>query len=251
MARNPVQNTPRYVASTLAPDVALPTTFLRCIPAFFRSRNKRALVEFALHQQLATYTQKGTRPSISPADRAFWVFLSQIWSGWKETLVIVQPDTVVRWHRKGFRFYWRSISKRGPGGGSAASECPYRSKCRPSFVDSSMRTAGIPERSGLNSGSLESPSASPAFLDISQSETRTTISANAGNPERIRTAQLGNREERRPRRPLQPPAGAPIRHVSWSMPGSLDGLIDPFIENLRRFRAGEELIDWVNAEEGY
>jgi transposase InsO family protein len=48
-------------------------------------------------------------------DRAFWVFLSQFWSGWKETLVIVQPDTVVRWHREGFRLYWRSISKRGPG----------------------------------------------------------------------------------------------------------------------------------------
>ncbi len=35
------------------------------------------------------------------ADRAFWVFLSQVWSGWKEILVIVQPETVVRWHRKG------------------------------------------------------------------------------------------------------------------------------------------------------
>jgi hypothetical protein len=73
------------------------------------------LVELALRQQLATYTQKGSKPRITPADRAFWVFLSQVWSGWKEILVIVQLDTVVRWHRKGFRLYWRSISKRGPG----------------------------------------------------------------------------------------------------------------------------------------
>jgi len=72
------------------------------------------IVELALRQQLATYTQKGRKPQIAPADRGFWVFLSQVWSGWKETLVIVQPDTVVRWHRKGFRLYWRSISKRGP-----------------------------------------------------------------------------------------------------------------------------------------
>ena len=93
----------------------LAMTFLRCLPAFFRSRNQQALVELALRQQLATYAQKRTRPSISPANRLFWVFLSQIWSGWKKTLVSVQPDTVVRWHRKGFRLYWRSISKRGPG----------------------------------------------------------------------------------------------------------------------------------------
>ena len=40
-------------------------------------------------------------------------------------------------------------------------------------------------------------------------------------------------------------------HVSWSMPGALDGLIDPFIENLRRWQAGRELIDQVSVEEGY
>ena len=93
----------------------LATIFLRCIPVFFRSRSRQAIVELALRQQLATYTQKGRKPQIAPADRGFWVFLSQVWSGWKETLVIVQPDTVVRWHRKGFRLYWRSISRRGPG----------------------------------------------------------------------------------------------------------------------------------------
>ena len=93
----------------------LASIFLRCIPAFFRSRSRQAIVELALRQQLATYTQKGRKPRITPGDRAFWVFLSRSWSGWKEILVIVQPDTVVRWHRKGFRLYWRSISKRGPG----------------------------------------------------------------------------------------------------------------------------------------
>jgi len=93
----------------------LATISLRCIPAFFRSRRKQAIVELALRQQLATFAQKGRRPRITPADRGFWVFLSQVWSGWKEILVIVQPETVVRWHRKGFRLYWRSISKRGPG----------------------------------------------------------------------------------------------------------------------------------------
>ncbi len=93
----------------------LATISLRCIPAFFRSRSKQAIVELALRQQLATFAEKGRRPRIAPADRGFWVLLSRVWSGWKGILVIVQPETVVRWHRKGFRLYWRSISKRGPG----------------------------------------------------------------------------------------------------------------------------------------
>jgi putative transposase len=88
---------------------------LRCLPASFRNRNDQAVVELALRQQLATFAVNGPKPRITPVDRTFWVFLSRIWSGWKETLVIVQPDTVVRRHREGFRLYWRSISKRGPG----------------------------------------------------------------------------------------------------------------------------------------
>jgi hypothetical protein len=94
----------------------LATIFLRCIPAFFRSRSKQAIVELALRPQLATFAEKGRRPRITPSDPGFWVFLSKVLSEWKEILVIVQPETVVRWHRKGFRLYWRSISKRGPPG---------------------------------------------------------------------------------------------------------------------------------------
>ena len=93
----------------------LATIFLRCIPALFRCRKEQVLVELALRQQLINYSQMGPKPRITPVDRAFWVFLSQTWSGWKEALIIVQPETVVRWHLKGFRLYWRSISKRGPG----------------------------------------------------------------------------------------------------------------------------------------
>ncbi len=79
------------------------TLILGCVPAFFRSRGEQAIVELALRQQLATYTQKRSKPRLTPLDRAFWVALSRAWSGWSEVLVIVQPDTVVRWHRKGFR----------------------------------------------------------------------------------------------------------------------------------------------------
>ena len=50
---------------------------------------------------------------MSPPDKLFWVLMSQYWSRWKEMLVIVQPDTVVRWHQMGFRMFWRWKSQRG------------------------------------------------------------------------------------------------------------------------------------------
>jgi len=93
----------------------LTTVLLRSILAFFRSRNQQAIVELALRQQLATYAQTRPKPKLTPLDRAFWVALLRLWPRWKEVLVIVKPDTVVRWHHKGFRLYWRWISKRGPG----------------------------------------------------------------------------------------------------------------------------------------
>ena len=95
--------------------LALLTTLFRCIPALFRSRNKQAIVELALRQQLATYAHQQTKPRLAPLDRTFWVALSRIWPRWKKVLCIVQPETVVRWCRKGFALYWRSISKPGPG----------------------------------------------------------------------------------------------------------------------------------------
>ena len=93
----------------------LMTVLLRSILAFFRSRNQQAIVELALRQQLATYAQTRPNPKLTRVDRAFWVALFRLWPRWKEVLVIVKPDTVVRWHHKGFRLYWRWISKRGPG----------------------------------------------------------------------------------------------------------------------------------------
>jgi hypothetical protein len=73
------------------------------------------IVELALRQQLATYSQKKSKPKITPLDRAFWVTLFRFWPRWKHSLVIVRPDTVIRWHRSGFKLYWRWISKPGPG----------------------------------------------------------------------------------------------------------------------------------------
>jgi hypothetical protein len=47
------------------------------------------------------------RPRLGKSDRAFRLVLTRLWSRWAEVLVVVKPDTVVRWHRAGFRFFWR------------------------------------------------------------------------------------------------------------------------------------------------
>ncbi len=67
------------------------SVLLRCCAAFFRSRNQQAVVELALRQQLATYAQTGSKPKLTPLDRAFWVVLFRFWPRWEEVLVIAQP----------------------------------------------------------------------------------------------------------------------------------------------------------------
>jgi len=51
------------------------------------------------------------KPRISLLDKLFWVAVRRFWSGWKQSLIVVTPETVVRWYRAGFRWYWRLISR--------------------------------------------------------------------------------------------------------------------------------------------
>jgi hypothetical protein len=85
---------------------------VRTFVTSLRSRRDLLLENLALRQQLSAFKARGKRPRIGPADRAFWVLLRRLWARWAHTLVIVKPDTVVRWHRAGFRLYWRWISRR-------------------------------------------------------------------------------------------------------------------------------------------
>ena len=72
----------------------------------FKTRRGLALENLALRQQLAALQQSVKRPRLSERDRWFWVLLRRIWTDWDKVLVIVKPETVVRWHRAGFRRYW-------------------------------------------------------------------------------------------------------------------------------------------------
>src|SRR5262249_50071278 len=61
------------------------------------------------------WDRKLPRPKLKNRDRLFWVLLSRLWNGWQSVLVIVKPETVIRWHRQGFKYYWRWKSRSQPG----------------------------------------------------------------------------------------------------------------------------------------
>ena len=65
----------------------------------------------ALREQLAVYQRKQPKPKIKLLDRLFWLFFKRFSKAWEKCLFIVQPETVVKWHRQGFRLFRRSISK--------------------------------------------------------------------------------------------------------------------------------------------
>ncbi len=85
------------------------TTYLR---AFLISRHRLGLETAALRQQLVVFKRKQPRPRLCSLDRFFWMALRRFWTGWAGALIIVKADTVVSWHRAGFRLFWRLRSRR-------------------------------------------------------------------------------------------------------------------------------------------
>src|SRR2546430_6540684 len=85
---------------------------LRLLPLFCCAHRDLALENLALRQQLAVYKKTVARPKVRRSDRLFWVALSRVWAGWRQALVIVSPNTVLRWQRRRFREYWTKLSGR-------------------------------------------------------------------------------------------------------------------------------------------
>ncbi len=86
-------------------------SILAVIRVFFRSRSDTAMEILALRQQVAVLKRKRPRPTLNSLDRVFRTYLRCSWSRWKDVLVIVTPETVIAWHRAGFRLYWRWRSR--------------------------------------------------------------------------------------------------------------------------------------------
>jgi putative transposase len=94
----------------------VPHVFLAPLVAAFKDRADLVAESLALRHQLACFAKGRKRPKLRPADRFFWTLLARWWSRWRDTLVMVKPATVVAWHRKGFRLFWRWKSRpRRPG----------------------------------------------------------------------------------------------------------------------------------------
>src|SRR5436190_1679802 len=85
---------------------------LRLLPFLCDGRRQLALENLALRQQLAVYKRMARRPKLRRSDRLFWVWLAKVWVGWRQSLVIVTPDTVLRWQRRRFREHWTKLSRR-------------------------------------------------------------------------------------------------------------------------------------------
>jgi len=84
---------------------------LTCLSALVRSRYNLSLEILALRRQLGILKRKHPRPRLLIRDRIFWVLLRRVWPAWRDALVIVKPETVVAWHRAGFRLFWSLRSR--------------------------------------------------------------------------------------------------------------------------------------------
>jgi len=91
--------------------VLLASTLVGFLIRCFRSRQDLLLENLALRQQLTVFNRKHPKPRFALFDKLFWTCARRLWSQWKQSLIIVTPETVVRWHRDGFRLYWKLISK--------------------------------------------------------------------------------------------------------------------------------------------
>jgi putative transposase len=92
--------------------------FMNSLPVGFRCRAVLHAEIIALRHQLTVLqrTQKPKRFVLYRADRCLWVWLSRLWSGWRSSLIIVKRETVIGWHRQGFRRYWTWKIRRGRSG---------------------------------------------------------------------------------------------------------------------------------------
>ena len=85
---------------------------LRSIGLICGGHRAIVLENLALRQQLAVLGRTVTRPHLRSTDRLFWILLAKGWRDWRSTLIVVQPDTVVRWHRQWLRRRWTRLSQR-------------------------------------------------------------------------------------------------------------------------------------------
>jgi hypothetical protein len=99
------------------------------LSSLFRTRTALQLENLALRHQIGVLQRSvKKRPRLTAADRILWAWLCGVWSEWRSALVIVKPETVIAWHRKGFRLFWTWKIRHGQVGRPAVPKevrCPW------------------------------------------------------------------------------------------------------------------------------
>ena len=78
--------------------------------AFARFHRVTILRMLVLRQQLAVYKRGARKPRLKDRDRLFWSLVSRVWKDWRSELILVRPETVIRWRKRKFRELWRKKS---------------------------------------------------------------------------------------------------------------------------------------------
>ena len=99
----------------------LTTAVFTWLRSFVRSRRDLGVEIVALRHQLVVLKRRAKRARLQRSGRVFWIPLCHFWPHWAKSLLIVKPETVVGWHREGFRLYWRFRSRRRTVGRPTAS----------------------------------------------------------------------------------------------------------------------------------
>src|SRR5712664_205218 len=154
--------------------------------AALRTRTDLAFENLALRQQLALLRRRSKRPRFGRLDRAFWVWLSNQWAGGRGALHVVRPETVIRWHRQGFRAFWTWKSRRGRTGrppvGSEPAEL-VRTMALANPLWGAPRITASCSSSGSTSRSLALPDSCPAASSHPRSRgERSSITTSATSP---------------------------------------------------------------------
>lgn len=120
--------------------------------AIFTTKAELIVENLALRQQLNVLRRKTGRPRLRKCDRVFWLWLARSWTGWRNRIIVVTPETVIRWHRQDFKYYWTWKSRRKGGRPAVAREvrdlirrmsAPIPSRERPAYTVNCSNSASI------------------------------------------------------------------------------------------------------------
>src|SRR5258705_436681 len=155
------------------------------IAGVFKSRATLIAENLCLRQQLLVYQRRRPRPRLRDADRRFWILARRWFSGWRGTLLVARPETVLGWHRKGWKAYWRWKSERAGEG---------RSKPDPGRAQIAYPTHGLAE---CLVGSAEDPSGADEARLQSLGPNRCQVQAPAARSRTVARLALLSRTPRR------------------------------------------------------